>query len=499
MRRRPSFAVLIVALFAGIATAGCLDGGPGPDDPGDGRFATPGRPPFETGRAVVAVVDTGVNPYHLDFRDPDRTWDAETTLPGYPGAAGTLPLTLDAADMEAARAADRPYWQALETGTLYDVPGTRLVGIVGLGQPEPHPDAPLRAPGLDEAGHGTAALGMVAQACPDCLLVAVEVGAAQVDDGLAWAADQDWIDAVAVPSRGGIGFVSSGLYAVDEEADRAWGRANAEKGQVVVVASGNGPNPPGSGGAATYTPARDVSYSYWSSGPDWVVTVGAVEPVTGSGTLWHTAPVDLAAQGLDCDAPHPFSMTDRVAFEGTSCSAPVAAGWFGQVLLDLREHLRDPYTGPREGQRLVVPEDPLTEVSVTREDLTRALYLTAVDPAAQATVVHAPDPTAPERWTLGDTSLSPILTGWGVHDQTTLAAAARVLVGEADVPAPSPEEAEWFPVDQAARRLAWGPWDMGESRIPYPEPVAGDVPRRVPQSPADVEGLYRAALATDRA
>src|SRR5688572_20198135 len=86
------------------------------------------------GQAVVAVVDTGINPYHYQFRDdsPRFQQHPSTYIPGFPVNAEALHLTFDAEDYEAAVLADCAEWAKVERGRLYWVPGTRIVGAVSF-------------------------------------------------------------------------------------------------------------------------------------------------------------------------------------------------------------------------------------------------------------------------------------------------------------------------------------------------------------------------------
>jgi hypothetical protein len=219
--------------------------------------------------------------------------------------------------------------------------------------------------------------------------------------------------------------------------------------------------------------------------------VGAVDPVSNEASAWHTYPVDLVAAGLACDAPHPFAVSDRVAFGGTSCSAPVVGGQVGTVLAAARTALADGGTGPRSAQRLVVPDD-VRLPALTREDVTRVFLLGAGPIGEGALPVAFRDPLDPATWTVLDGPLSPVHAGWGVHDAETLAGVVDVLTGRAVPVEPDDREAVWFPVDRRIRLDAWGAWDEGVSRVPFPAPLAGPV--RLPVAPVQVTALYEASL-----
>src|SRR6266576_3048684 len=83
---------------------------------------------------VVALFDTGINPYHHTFRDtsPRAYRDPSTYLPGYPKDAEALNLSLDEPDYAKAVKKDCEVWKALKPGKLYWIPGTKIVGAISF-------------------------------------------------------------------------------------------------------------------------------------------------------------------------------------------------------------------------------------------------------------------------------------------------------------------------------------------------------------------------------
>src|SRR3990170_4827526 len=104
--------------------------------------------------SVVAVVDTGINPYHIDFRAPELTQHPSTYITGFPRLAKALNLSLDAATYEEAVARDKKKWDAVNTTKLYWVPGTNIVGAIG--------GSPASPKFLDQDGHGTSTASLAA-------------------------------------------------------------------------------------------------------------------------------------------------------------------------------------------------------------------------------------------------------------------------------------------------------------------------------------------------
>ena len=87
----------------------------------------PKPPPDEPGpQAVVAVIDTGINPYSNAFHDD--SWLAyrhpSRYIPGYPTEAMPLRLSLDLPYAEAIKK-DEKVWETVQRGKLYWIPARR--------------------------------------------------------------------------------------------------------------------------------------------------------------------------------------------------------------------------------------------------------------------------------------------------------------------------------------------------------------------------------------
>ncbi|MDX1622193.1 MAG: S8/S53 family peptidase, partial [Nitriliruptorales bacterium] len=177
--RRTFLAVLVLGLLAPLLVAA--------DEPAPDPLAT------------VGVIDTGINPYHVRFRDdsPRAFEHPSSYIPGYPEDAQALNLTLDASSYQEAVATDRAVWESVQPDTLYWIPGTRIVGA--------KTDGSYGGQILDTDGHGTMAASRVAAgpvadseaaevygACPDCLIVVLQ---GLNEDHVRWAGETGWIDA----------------------------------------------------------------------------------------------------------------------------------------------------------------------------------------------------------------------------------------------------------------------------------------------------------------
>lgn len=302
---------------------------PGHYLPGNASVSLAAKP------VVVAVLDTGINPYHMEFRDTARTVHPSTYIPGYPAGAQELRLTLDAPDYATARAADDATWDAAKFGKLYYVPGTKIVGAISFGTLEDG-----GPPVLDPHGHGTAtsskAVGSTLGGAPGALVVMVQFSADLFSIGgwwrLAdWVNRQEWIDVVSMS----FGMPANAYFPVLDFARHT--KRMADAGKVVVAAAGNGV------GICGGAPAANVLDQV--SSPPWVVSVGATSPWNDQPVTWGSYPVDVVAQGDRVTVATRDSLTGTQKKCGTSFSAPFVAGAFAHAIAAARA-ARPPTSGP---------------------------------------------------------------------------------------------------------------------------------------------------------
>lgn len=301
-------------------------------------------------RVVVALLDTGINPFAPAFRDGSNaaTLDPCTYLPGYPTDPSFVMRADFDHDAETYRDA-RASLQKIVSRFLYWFPGTKIVGGISFGAggvrcpggPTQAPfvgnvggQCPFESPVVDEHGHGsmtaTRSAGATNSLAPEALIVEIE---GPGDVALDFAADNaGWIDVVSNswgyltpwPTQAG---VSRMITAASEK-------------QMILFASGNGlglnggvaPNP-------TYLEP---------TAPPGAILVGAHD--NGHVSPWSSAPAHVVADGyggyaslnddLDPPRPHPMACC-------TSAAAPYAAGGAAQVLLRARQILGDVQTGSR--------------------------------------------------------------------------------------------------------------------------------------------------------
>jgi hypothetical protein len=461
----------MAAVVATALAGGLLAASPSP------AAATPHR-----GSAVVALVDTGINPYHEVFRDrsPRAYRHPSTYIPGFPRDAKALRLTLDADDYVAAVRADcRTVWSKVEPGQLYWFPGTRIAGAISFSPRSNHRFCPT--PILDGEGHGTMVASRAAAsgygACPDCLVVSVQVPLAfQVHQGkepqaaaidaLGWLADNsDWIDAESNSWTPGLPVWDpsgeTGSLSNTPELTRAI--EDAASHHLGFWASGNG-----------------VAYKYGVAGHPTtaspyvtpsVIAVGAHD--SGHVVAWHGAPPQLVSDGCDSWA----AVHDDVAESGetvgggTSAATPFVAGGAARILADARTVLGDDSTGVDHG--LVargplgrVPDGPLADGRFTLAEWKEVVLKTAsARPVAQRSDGPPCEPwlypATPVKWSDVPDGYPEYLTiGYGAVDDAAVELAGAVLRGTTPLPDRSATDA-FFTREGAARSVLYDLFSTG--------------------------------------
>ncbi|HVF52746.1 MAG TPA: S8/S53 family peptidase [Actinomycetota bacterium] len=420
---------------------------------------------------VIALIDSGINPYHQDFRAPEFVHHPSKYVEGYPSDAVELDLSLDVADKdgyEAARTADDLTWAAVPSSKLHWIPGTRIIGAISKGTGGAGGDYPERRI-LDDGGHGTGtasvAAGTYFGSNPNALIVEVEgLGEASLE----WASTQPWIDIVSN---------SWGNQANLPLGDPEMTRVAAQRGQSYVWSAGNGatntnssaafpPDGPVEDPCKCKTPDSDNSITDPWSGPSWLVTVGAASPINGQAHWWHSIPVDVSSFGSKWRAAGAFGVTPEIDsdendetrdFGGTSCATPITAGVLSAIIEQARFVLGDTRGGQRPGGAVAVgskkgslPKDgPLSDGKLTRPEAEEIVQKTAFPVSAdpeQITWDYAVRPTTP---------LYYVFLGYGVVNASSKALALDVLMGKE----PMPERAEvdqWIAAMDVLRNAIWG-------------------------------------------
>lgn len=485
--------VLLAVPFLLTLLSGCLDGGPG-RDPGGDLAADPAVDDV----VVIAVIDSGFNPYHWDLLgakmpqhlnedasdDLPLDQDPATWLPGHPGAGAfasydRLDLTLTPDDGEAVPAdlheKDAKQWEKVQTSTLDQVhmrwfPGTKVVGAITFGGSDGF------AAGSHGVGTSSVSVGNIHGSCPHCLLLFVDgLG----EDANRWVESQDWIDL----QTNSWGF-SSSMVARDRiyaGSDTESQRQAVDRGQSIFFSAGNGVD-------GAFVATNPTLFSS-QEGPDWITTVGAVLP-DGAST-GHGKPADVSSLGTAYPSAGGGTVTANSTFGGTSNATPVTAGLYGEALYRLRRLLAGPSRMQEAG---VIGEGPagcleanaacaLADGQLTVHEMREALFRSAQYTEQGWTVGSGPQPgpvpgtQGPETTFLAEGHG----TYWGrfLGDDEYEAEVARIVgfaTGEWYT-----EQAEaqalWFVADSLCRQGGWGVWEHGYAQRELP------VPPRDPQWP----------------
>lgn len=443
--------------------------------------------------AVVAYVDTGINPYHEVFRDdsPRAFQHPSTYLEGFPADARALELTFDAETWEEAVSADCRVWQTVEPETLYWFPGTRIVGGISFDEPpafscDPEALAPNfqgRPFVLDFNGHGT----MVASrgsangfgACASCLVVAVQylgsvstLSPAGSEDSpmaaISWAADNsDWID-IQSNSWGPIvpGWdptEEAGLLVTSPQTARTVEDVSSR--QLAFWASGNG-------AAFRFGALGHPTALSPHLGPSAII-VGGHD--SGQANFWPGFPPHVVADSCNAYAATPDSI-DFVGEDvagGTSGATPYVAASAAQLIRTARALLGDDSTGTVDdvlatGDASAIADGPLADGDLTRAELLDVLYHTATArPESQeedgptCDAISAPYNASPVPWSAVPEQYPAYLhIGYGAVDRPAVALATEVLLGNEPVPA-RPTEDAFFAQHETARGALHQVWTTG--------------------------------------
>jgi hypothetical protein len=413
---------------------------------------------------VIAVVDTGINPYHVAYRRPDYAVHPSTYIEGFPADAPALGLNLGEPDYVAARGGDDgPVWSQVAEKKLYWIPGTNIVGAYSVADYAGTPPGGLPSrPIVDDDGHGTGTTSVAAGAGtsslgapfgsnPDALIVILEgLG----DEGVKWASEQPWIDFIS----GSYGDPAS-IPCNDQVDDMGvWcGREYRYTAPFVLRDSRTACFSAGNGLTRTGVLADRYSSLRPTSGPSWVITVGAVSPRNDQDYGWHSVPVDVSSWGLHWPAADPFSTAGEQSFGGTSNATPVTCGVFSKALLEARDRLGDAQEGIHatpDGETVAALGPGkrngglLADGVLTRTELERAVFTTAV-----------PGPFDPNAWTydpivVPTTDMYYTQQGYGIASAESALRAIDVLTGAAPMPDRSDVDA-WIATVDGVRETVY--------------------------------------------
>lgn len=456
--------MLLVAL-ASILVAGCVS--PAAD------IETAAAPPFVAERpsVVIAVIDTGINFYHSEYRLANATsplsvaTDETLAKLGVP-ARLDVPLSLDVSDWDAAVEKDMDRLMEMEPRTLYTFPGTRILGAISF--QERADDWPVILDHPERYTHGTMttsrAIGntvSIGGAEPDIYLVMVQ---GFTTEALRWVADQEWIDIASISAGlSPFGTVPGVPLAVEKaglsDAIQAYNELSHRK--PFFASTGNGVMNAGILGFP--------SWARGSSGVPDVLSVGA--NANDQMSQWPNQDPYISADGCANPAADPDD-TESVSNNGggTSSATPFSAGGGAKLLLEARRILQDTHIGPRvdeslteegwssqrpadativlaKGEAGLVAEGPLADGVFTLTEFKQTMYLTALpvptdDESDGEPCVIIGAGGFPGGELLPTSARFPI-HGYGEINRASIEAAVAVIKGEAPMPERPEDDAQY--------------------------------------------------------
>lgn len=473
-------------VVAAVLVAGMVQVGTGPSLASCPAAARPpdcvNEPPDSASGpiSVVALIDSGINPYAPAFRDSSGLAYKHPSkyIPGYPKDAIALRLSIGK-PFEKAMKLDAEVWKSVLPGKLYWIPGTRFIGAISFGAGGTRcpvvemPPANAVSTGeceehriLDDHGHGTMtasrAAGSPSSLAPTARIVAIEGLGAK---GVRWAADQGWID---VQSNSWVNLVPPPIPGATTEAF-----AYAAGRHLTLAASGNG---------AAYLAGFAPTPTYLlSTAPPGVILVGGHD--NGKMTLWSGAPPHVVADaygGMTAINTSSENMRPDPIACCTSAASPYAAGGAAAIVMEARRLLGARGSGVEAGVVACgdpgkISKGPLADGTFTLDEL-KDVYLHTADPrppeGRDDGLIHwAGEPRAPDYVEFGPganpfcfgctTTAIPWASvpeqadayaqiGYGAINERSVTLAAKILSGAEEIPVRASADAQ-YEADQQAR------------------------------------------------
>ena len=448
------------------------DGGGG-DDPG---FA-------EQSQVVIAMIDTGGNPYHGEFRAEDRLVHPSRYLRQFPASVPAVPLCFTREDSSGAQWShigaagncpasaseawnhDSSAWSRAGVtplnqtgagqGNLVWFPGTRLMGI-SFAHTDPSSPVTVDQGGTSQRSHGSwvsgTAIGKTKGDCPECLLVIIEGDTVDaINAGYQWAANQPWIDVIT--SSVSIGLIgvgtNPGIFPYKHD-----GAVRASvNGKLFFTAAGNG--------AANAGLAPTSSLAYDTSSPA-TIQVGASSNDEFI-QHWSDFPAHIAGTGSSRSTSDPASFSSTRGVTGTSFSSPSAAGVLSNSLLQARRAVGDTDEGAtadsgtgalnllRNTTGVAISSGPFANGVLTRDELEEVFFKNAYPRYNQLTTVPGPVQWAKNAYGIVNAGANGINDG-GTSIQGVV---TKSILGERGVPVRALEQ---YWVDRVVRPIQEEEW-----------------------------------------
>lgn len=302
-----------------------------------------------TPHVVVALIDSGINPYHEIYRRPHMTMHPSQIIEGFPEETIALNLTFTSKSYQTNVHNDLQVWYYLKDKTLYWIPGTNILAISFGG----YYKNPYYVLDVGE-GHGTGTSSVLVEENPDAYILMIQAKMETFIEAASWAMEQPWIDIISISygNKSSLTF-SSPHYEHYPEISKEC----VAKGKIIVHSAGNSKRPP------------------WFSniaGPPWLITAGGAEPLAHGINVHAAWGTDFVAEYTRIFAQEE-SLDEYSALGGTSLSAPAVAGIISKIVLNLRQKYN--YThGIINNSLLFIPEKG---IDISNLDIRNALNHTA--------------------------------------------------------------------------------------------------------------------------
>jgi hypothetical protein len=384
---------LAESLFALPLPGGWVDPGPGGPGQEQPEWATPPGPEVDPTAhpVVVAVPDSGINPYHEFFHRPGLTEHPCTYIQDFPCDIPALELSIGVHDTyEAAYQADRHIWESIQPGDWYWIPGTVFVAVHCVG---PYSSATFESRHciLDDHGHGTGTTSNVLTENPAALIAAMG-GFPRTERYFERGIPVDvmsvsWGNVVPVPGHAEV------LC------------ANHENAPIYVTGTGNDPR---------------ITWLDCAKSDPGVITVGGAYAEDQSEETLAAKQPDVVSYYCRPSATPDSLYGWRQSYCGTSFSGPTVAGALSKVIQAVRS--QSGYQGTLQGGYI----DPVAGITIN--DLRDAMNRTAS---------YDPEPRY-DNTRLGSVPLNPVAPwvqwGWGFYDGFIADATIDHLLGTNETP-----------------------------------------------------------------
>jgi hypothetical protein len=455
------FCFALVLILVSGAFSGCISGkqiekkisaDDGAKEQSNESFA--GKP-----HVVVALLDSGINPYHEVFRRPNNTQPPWTYIPGFPKDAIALNLTFNGTYQENVEA-DKDTWTKVEKGKVYWIPHTCIAGAVSFSVPDssiPLPIYPaLSSLILDEISHGTITSSCVVKANPNATIFMIQCGYKHCEEALCWAINQSWIDIISFEfgNNNGLGLpVNPEFYGIPKVSEQGW-----KAGKILISATGN--RPVASIGQPESAPPAFISIGGGNEDAHGEIAMSSKLP--DYITKWiHNHTAIYTVDGYETSGACSWAMA-------------YASGVFSSIILKAREELN--YNdGIKDGTFIKIQEK---NISITNQDIRDAVNKTAIywsmtdyDATKNQLLPNVSDPNGivtsleagPLSISIPVAPLSFLQMGWGYIGPEIVNETVDILLGRKEwTPTQEKQLAEpYMNAIYELRKQFWDNWPLG--------------------------------------